>query len=44
MGDLARTGKLGLAGMEERAELLGGSVRVISQLGKGTSIIVEIPV
>ena len=36
--------KLGLAGMEERARLLGGNLRLLSELGKGTSIEVEIPV
>ena len=44
MGDLPRDGKLGLAGMEERARLLGGILTLQSQLGKGTSIAIEIPV
>jgi len=43
MGDLARDGKLGLAGMQERAQLIGGTLRVQSQPGKGTSISVEVP-
>jgi len=43
MGDLARDGKLGLAGMQERAQLIGGTLRVQSRLGKGTSITVEVP-
>ena len=42
--DLARTGRLGLAGMEERARLLGGSLRLESEPGKGTTVIVEAPV
>ena len=43
IGDLARDGKLGLAGMQERARLLGGSLKVQSKPGKGSSITVEIP-
>ncbi|UCG83222.1 MAG: PAS domain S-box protein [Dehalococcoidia bacterium] len=41
MGDLAKEGKLGLAGMQERAKLLGGSVTVNSKPGKGTVVVVE---
>jgi PAS domain S-box-containing protein len=41
MGDLAKEGKLGLAGMQERAKLLGGSVTVKSKSGKGTVVVVE---
>ena len=43
IGDLARDGKLGLVGMQERAQLLGGTLTVQSQPGKGSSIAVEIP-
>lgn len=43
IGDLARNGKLGLAGMQERAQLLGGTLAIDSEPGKGTSLIVEIP-
>jgi PAS domain S-box-containing protein len=43
VSDLASTGKLGLAGMEERARLLGGSLRLQSELGKGTTATVEVP-
>jgi PAS domain S-box-containing protein len=43
VGDLPRYGKLGLAGMQERARLLGGTLRIRSELGKGTSLIVELP-
>jgi PAS domain S-box-containing protein len=43
IGDLARDGKLGLAGMQERAQLLGGNLTVQSEPGRGSSITVEIP-
>ncbi len=35
---------LGLAGMQERASLVGGQVRISSQPGHGTRIEVEVPV
>ncbi len=41
IGDFARYGKLGLSGMQERARLIGGSVSVQSELGKGATIAVE---
>ena len=44
MGDLAKEGKLGLAGIQERAKLIGGSVTVHSEPGKGTTVTVEAPV
>jgi two-component system sensor histidine kinase DegS len=43
LGDLARTGKLGLTGMQERAQLVGGTLMVKSRPGNGTSISVELP-
>ena len=43
MGDLAKEGKLGLAGMQERARLIGATLTVKSQPGKGSSITVELP-
>ncbi len=43
IGGLARDGKLGLAGMHERARLIGGTLTVDSQPGKGTSVKVELP-
>jgi PAS domain S-box-containing protein len=43
VGDLTRIGKLGLAGMQERAQLLGGTLTVESQIGKGTTLIIEAP-
>jgi signal transduction histidine kinase len=41
--DLARDGKLGLTGIQERAQLQGGRVGIESQPGHGTTLTVEIP-
>ncbi len=41
--DLARSGRLGVAGMYERAHLLGGSLSIKSELGKGTQVVTDIP-
>ena len=41
---LPRSGKLGLAGMQERARLLGGSLDVKSEPSKGATIVVEAPI
>ncbi|MBA7481804.1 hypothetical protein ES707_17281 [subsurface metagenome] len=43
LGDLAREGKLGLAGMQERAQLVDGTLTAQSQLGHGSSITIEVP-
>jgi PAS domain S-box-containing protein len=43
VGDLAKEGKLGLAGMQERAQLVGGTIAVQSETSKGTTITVEAP-
>lgn len=42
VNDLARDGKLGLAGMQERAQLLNGTVTVESEPGKGTKVTVDV--
>ncbi len=42
--DLAAVGKLGLAGMQERARLVGGKLTIESELGKGTTLSAEIPI
>ena len=42
--DLANVRKLGILGMYERGRLLGGTLEVKSELGKGTIIIIEAPV
>lgn len=44
LSDLASLGKLGLAGMEERARLLGGTMTLHSEPGKGTTVTVEVPI
>jgi signal transduction histidine kinase len=36
-------GSGGLAGMQERARLLGGRVRIESQPGRGTRLVAELP-
>lgn len=42
--DLAREGKLGVLGMEERARLIGGDLEIKSEPGIGTTVILEVPV
>ena len=44
LGELSRSGKLGLIGAEERARLLGGSLTVQSEPSKGTTVVIEAPV
>ncbi len=43
LSDFAGQGKLGLTGMAERAQLIGGELEVSSQIGKGTKVIVKAP-
>jgi signal transduction histidine kinase len=43
MGSFAEAGKLGLAGMQERARLLNGSVKIKSTPRKGTAVTIEAP-
>ncbi|HEU4760391.1 MAG TPA: sensor histidine kinase [Dehalococcoidia bacterium] len=43
MSELARKGKLGLLGMQERIQMLGGSLQIRSTPGRGTTIKVEVP-
>jgi len=43
LGDWARSGKLGLTGMWERATLLGGTLHVESKPGEGTTVTVDLP-
>ena len=44
LGDLLHTGKLGLAGMQERVQLLGGSLKLKSKLSKGTTVVATAPI
>jgi two-component system sensor histidine kinase DegS len=44
LGSLPQSGKLGLTGLRERSQLLGGTLKIKSELRKGTSVIVEAPV
>ena len=43
LSNLTHRGKLGLAGMQERAQLLNGTFSLHSEKGKGTTISIEIP-
>lgn len=43
-GELIRSSKLGLAGMQERIQLLGGNLKITSRPDQGTSIQVEAPI
>jgi len=40
---LVRSGKLGLLGMKERAELVGGSFELRSDPGRGTQVVARVP-
>ena len=42
LGDLTALGRLGLAGIDQRAKLLSGSCHIQSQPGEGTSVSVEL--
>jgi len=42
--NLTVAGKLGLAGMQERAQIIRGSLRLQSKPGKGTTVTLEFPV
>jgi PAS domain S-box-containing protein len=44
MSDMAGSGKLGLAGMQERAQLLGGRLSINSQSDRGTTVTVRLPI
>ena len=44
IGDLVKDGRLGLAGMRERIQLLDGSLKMESKPGKGTAVVIEAPV
>jgi signal transduction histidine kinase len=40
----ARPSSIGLLGMRERAELVGGTLAIVARPGKGTTIRVRMPV
>ena len=42
-GDLVKLGRLGLAGMQERIQLIGGKLKISSKPGKGTVVTIEAP-
>lgn len=42
LSQLARRGKLGLLGMKEHAELVGGSFELLPSLGEGTRVVVKV--
>jgi len=44
MGDLVSSGRLGLVGMHERVRTLGGTLTIQSEPGRGTMVIVDVPV
>jgi signal transduction histidine kinase len=44
LGDLASRGRLGLVGMRERARLLNANFSVRSEVGKGTTLMVELAI
>ncbi|HVK03181.1 MAG TPA: ATP-binding protein [Armatimonadaceae bacterium] len=43
LGEAARRGRLGLAGMRERAEIAGGTLEVESEPGRGTTVYLRVP-
>jgi len=43
LGDFSSAGRLGLMGMQERAQALKGTFAVESHLGRGTTITIEVP-
>jgi len=42
-GDLVKRGRLGLAGMQERIQLVRGSLKMKSSPGEGTMVVIEAP-
>jgi PAS domain S-box-containing protein len=43
VGDLPRDGRLGLMGMKERVNLLGGEITITSEANQGTRVHIELP-
>lgn len=44
LGELPREGRLGLVGMEERARLLGGNIKIQSEENQGTKVLIDVAV
>jgi len=44
VNELIKSGRLGLMGIYERARLFGGSAQIESRPGKGTRVLVELPI
>ena len=44
IGSQPKVSGLGLYGMQERAEIVGGSVNIESKIGKGTNIKLKVPI
>lgn len=42
-GDLVKQGRLGMAGMQERVQLIGGKLKISSKPGKGTTVSFDAP-
>ena len=38
-----QSGRIGLAGMQERADLLGGTLNILSRPGEGTKVVLQVP-
>jgi len=43
VGDLPRDGRLGLMGMKERVNLLGGELAITSEPSQGTHVLIQLP-
>ncbi|MGP8080442.1 MAG: PAS domain S-box protein [Dehalococcoidales bacterium] len=43
VGDLPREGRLGLMGMKERVNLLGGEITITSEANQGTHVLIQLP-
>ena len=43
-GSLEDYHSIGLFGMQERARLIGGHLRIVSEQGEGTCVLVSVPV
>jgi len=44
MSDLVAMGRYGLVGIDERTQLLGGQFTLLTGMGKGTALVVDVPI